>query len=244
MAKNKKENIDKSKTKTAIKDKSNKKSVKNNKKNITNLSYEMQMKMIDEMTLSKKLFLMREFIDYVSLGLSVDVAVVDRVYEDLLNSLKDYEYLKEQYMDYLDSLDNPPEYSEENNNDILNNGEITNTIDSEIPAGSETPVAQQTTVEGLAQILYGKNYTKLIDGIDDINQDHGLLYNIYYHPFPPNNLRIKIYDDNEGKLIRWYENKEDLDENLEEDLNTLFKRKKSYWYKIPKLSPNKSENRE
>lgn len=182
---------------------------------------------LDEMSLYKKLFVLRECIDFLALGIKVDQKIIDRCYEDILVALGDYEYLQQEFEGQLDTL-----------------RENMNNLEAEMDTDKYgTPIATIGT-EDLVKKIYKELYNELLDGLDTLNEKYGTMYEVYFYPdVSTQTCKLKIWNvqNGENKLKRVYNDYFDLKINLQQDINTNFSARKIE-ISNKKLSPNKKDN--
>lgn len=194
---------------------------------------------LDKMSLQKKLFTLRETIDLVALGIPCNKEVIDRCYEDLLEGLQDYEWLQtewDEHMKFMETMDAPVD------DDLFNDysigsfeGETSSEIDSDT-------VIRTMSLQELTQQIYGDSWQKLEDGLDQLNEKYGTYYRVYMYPqMDGKTVKLKVFDDHDITLKRVYDDKYDLDINLEQDIKSNFTRPKISLSKL-KLSNKKEEN--
>lgn len=182
---------------------------------------------LDEMSLYKKLFVLRECIDFLALGIKVDQKIIDRCYEDILVALGDYEYLQQEFEGQLDTL-----------------RENMDNLEAEMDTDKYgTPIATIGT-EDLVRKIYKELYNELLDGLDTLNEKYGTMYEVYFYPdVSTQTCKLKIWNiqNGENKLKRVYNDYFDLKINLQQDINTNFSARKIE-ISNKKLSPNKKDN--
>ena len=228
--------------------KSNKKTKQNKKtKNSTKPKIQRKQITIEELyKLSdiKKLFILRESLDLLSLGVPVNQEVIDVCYEDLVGALQDYEWLKNEWEHYMDELNDYPKDVDPNNYDEsiydqTDNGAFDGEHSPEIDSDT---IIKEMTLQELTQQIYGESWQKLEDGLDQLNEKHGTYYRVYMYPqMDGKTIKLKVFDDHDVTLKRVYDDKYDLDINLEQDIKSNFSRPKISLSTL-KLSDKKEEN--
>lgn len=206
------------------------------KNKITKISIEDIYKLPD----SKKLFILREAIDLLALGIPVNQQVIDACYDELLNALQDYKWLQAEFENNLQ------EYSAAMNNLEPNiiNSEEDGYLSNEISETGETS-SSTLSLQDKVQKLYGDSWQKLEDGLDELNEKHGTYYRVYMYPqTDKKNIKLKIFDDHDITLKRVYDDKEDLDINLEKDIKTNFSGPKIKISQMKLDLKNKKNNKE
>ena len=183
---------------------------------------------LDEMSLYKKLYILRECIDFLALGIKVDQKIIDRCYEDILVALGDYEYLQTEFEGQLDTL-----------------RENMNNLEAEMDTDNYgTPITTVGT-EDLVRKIYKELYDELLEGLDILNEKYGTIYEVYFYPnVSTQTCKLKIWNmqNGENKLKRVYDDYYDLKINLQQDINTNFSAPKISIGSNMKLSPNKKDN--
>lgn len=194
---------------------------------------------LDKMSLQKKLFTLRESIDLIALGIPCNKEVIDRCYEDLLEGLQDYEWLQtewDEHMKFMENMNAP--IDNDSFNDCIEGsfeGETSPEIDSDT-------VIRTMTLQELTQQIYGESWQKLEDGLDQLNEKYGTYYRVYMYPqMDGKTVKLKVFDDHDITLKRVYDDKYDLDINLEQDIKSNFTKPKISLSKM-KLSNKKEEN--
>lgn len=222
--------------------KTSKKKTKQNKKTKNSTKPKIQRKQITieelyKLSDIKKLFILRESLDLLSLGVSVNQEIIDICYEDLVEALQDYEWLKKEYESYLEDLRTSGET--DNSDNYQANGAFDGQTSPELDSDT---IIKEVSLQELTQQLYGDSWQKLEDGLDKLNEKYGTYYRVYMYPqMDGKTVKLKVFDDHDITLKRVYDDKYDLDINLEQDIKSNFSKPKISLSKL-KLSDKKEEN--
>lgn len=174
----------------------------------------------EDMSNIKKLYLLREAIDYLRRGIEPDYDTIDACYEDLSKCLIDYEVI-------LDELDEAA---------AKNNGNL------------EMPADVSTEAISSAKQQFGDSYDELISQLQKLGEREKKNYLCYITEDlkDKKKLNLRIWDDNNFCYVRTYKNKQELDLNLKLDIRSNFNRNKSEVSTLKKMSkdPNETFNAE
>ena len=195
---------------------------------------------LDKMTLQKKLFTLREAIDFLSMGIPCNLEIIDRCYNDLVEGLQDYEWLAREWDQYMKELQTSPDDIDSSSDESYSSfeGETSPEIDSDT-------VIKTVTLSELTQQIYGDSWQKLEDGLDQLNEKYGTYYRVYMYPqMDGKTVKLKVFDDHDITLKRVYDDKYDLDINLEQDIKSNFTRPKISLSKLKLDLEHKENNKE
>ena len=186
------------------------------KKDIKNKKEQKKITIQDLSKMSdiKKLYILRESIDLLALGIPVNQEVIDYCFEDLLEALQDYKYVTQEFEHNLETK----YFNSDTNVSTSDNGvNAENGINTDV-------VTKEISLEELTKSVYGESWDKLLEGLDELNEKHGTYYQAYMYPnIAKQTVKLKIYDDHDVVLKRVYDDKYDLDLNLDNDIKTNFK---------------------
>lgn len=206
----------------------NKQNKKKNLQNEVDKEYAYASKIANQvnmMSLSRKLFVLREAIDLLALGQPINQLVIDMCYDDLQEAVADYKFMQEELEGYQQLM-----------NQIQDSG-----VDEVYEEGATYSSA--ASIENDIRKMIGDKYDDFLSGIDKLNEKNGSLLNLQLYP-GQKGIKIKVWDDKEALLKRVYDDPQDLALNYERDIETAFKYPKAINISNKKLSSNKKENKE